>query len=84
MQKQRGMGTSPRPKLEIRISKSDTNPKLEENNAQDTAWANCAVIHSRFHRFEFAPFEDSNLFRVSDFEFRISHARVNFEMRLGE
>ncbi len=29
-------------------------------------------------------FEHWNLFRVSDFEFRISHARVKFEIRLGE
>jgi len=71
-------------KLEIRISKSETNPKLEQNNAQNTAWANGAGVHSRFHRFEFAPFEDSNLFRVSDFEFRICHARVKFEIRIGE
>jgi hypothetical protein len=60
--------------FEARISTSETNPKLEKNNARSPGWANCPAVISRFHRVEFSPFRPFEIassfgLRLSDYSF---------------
>src|SRR5262249_23725887 len=57
----------------FRATHKATNPKSEYRNpkqAQNKEISN-AMKTSDTARFEFFPFDDSNLFRISDFELRI-------------